>query len=163
MNKNYILMITLISKFLDKIAGWTMVATMILIVGNILLRSIIKQPILGTYEYAGFLTALIIGLSLAYCAVQNGHIAVTFIAEKFPPIIQFVIDAAMNIISFIFLSLASWHTGKYAYSMILSGEVSPTTKTPFYPFIYLVTFGLSMLSLVVLFKLIEFIRRGVKA
>ena len=152
----------MISKFFDKIAGWCMVATMALIVGNILLRSLIKQPILGTYEYVGFLTALIIGLSLAYCAVQNGHIAVTFIAEKFSPGVQYVITVIIDIISFIFLSLATWHTGKYAYSMILSGEVSPTTKMPFYPFIYLVTLGLFMLSLVILFKLIEYIRKGVK-
>jgi TRAP-type C4-dicarboxylate transport system permease small subunit len=162
MKKNYIVMISMISKVFDKIAGWCMVATMALIVGNILLRSLIKQPILGTYEYVGFLTALIIGLSLAYCAVQNGHIAVTFIAEKFSPGVQYVITVIIDIISFIFLSLATWHTGKYAYSMILSGEVSPTTKMPFYPFIYLVTLGLFMLSLVVLFKLIETIRKGVK-
>ncbi|HHT45935.1 MAG TPA: TRAP transporter small permease [Firmicutes bacterium] len=155
-------MISMISKVFDKIAGWCMVATMALIVGNILLRSLIKQPILGTYEYVGFLTALIIGLSLAYCAVQNGHIAVTFIAEKFSPGVQYVITVIIDIISFIFLSLATWHTGKYAYSMILSGEVSPTTKMPFYPFIYLVTLGLFMLSLVILFKLIEYIRKGVK-
>ncbi len=163
MSKNYNVVITMVSKFLDKIAGWIMVATMALIVGNILLRSFLKQPILGTYEYAGFLTALIIGLSLAYCAVQNGHIAVTFIAERFSRGVQYVIDVVIGIISFIFLSLATWHTGKYAYSMVLSGEVAPTTKTPFYPFIYLVAFGLCMLSLVVLFKLIELIRKGVKA
>ena len=162
MKKNYIVMISMISKVFDKIAGWCMVATMALIVGNILLRSLIKQPILGTYEYVGFLTALIIGLSLAYCAVQNGHIAVTFIAEKFSPGVQYVITVIIDIIYFIFLSLAIWHTGKYAYSMILSGEVSPTTKMPFYPFIYLVPLGLFMLSLVILFKLIEYIRKGVK-
>lgn len=163
MKKNYIVMISMISKVFDKIAGWCMVATMALIVGNILLRSLIKQPILGTYEYVGFLTALIIGLSLAYCAVQNGHIAVTFIAEKFSPGVQYVTAIIIDIFSFIFLSLATWHTGKYAYSMILSGEVSPTTKMPFYPFIYLVTLGLFMLSLVVLFKVIERIKKGVKA
>lgn len=163
MKNNYNVLIAMISKLFDKMAGWCMVFTMVLIVGNILLRSLIKKPILGTYEYVGFFTALIIGLSLAYCAVQNGHIAVNFIVDKFTPKTRYVIDILTGILSTSFLCLAAWHTGNYAYSMILSGEVSPTTKTPFYPFIYLVTFGLFLLALVLLCKLIEFIGKGVRA
>lgn len=163
MVKNHMVMLIRISQYLDKTAGWIMVATMALVVCNVLLRSLINKPYLGTYEFVGFFTALIIGLSLSWCAIQNGHIAVTFITEKLPPKVQLVINIVISIIAFIFLGLITWHTGKYAYSMVLSGEVSPTTEIPFYPFIYLVTFGLLMLSLIVLLKLIKIIRKGVKA
>lgn len=151
-----------ISKLFDILAGWGIVAVMALTVSNILLRLLIKSPILGTYEYVGFLTAVAIGFSLAYCAVQNGHIAVSFVLERFSPIIQAGVDVITGFIAFIFLSLSTWHMGKYAYSMIVSGEVSPTTKTIFYPFIYLVAVGLFMLSLVVLIRLAGFMKRGVK-
>ncbi len=155
--------VTKICLFFDKIAAWGTAILMVLVVGNIILRISIKRPILGTYEYVGYLAALVIGLALAYCAIQNSHIEVRFLLERFPPKVQVVIDIVVGFISLIFLILSTWHTGKYAYSMILSGEVSPTTRTPFYPFVFLVAFSLLALSLVVLLKLIENIRKGVRA
>ncbi|MDO9535595.1 MAG: hypothetical protein Q7J85_09780 [Bacillota bacterium] len=65
-------------------------------------------------------------------------------------------------IAFIFLSLSTWHLVLYGKSMASSGEVSLTTKLPFYPFIYLVAFGMSILSLVVLANLISCLGKGVK-
>ncbi|RQD78441.1 MAG: TRAP transporter small permease [Candidatus Syntrophonatronum acetioxidans] len=151
-----------LSKILDTIAGWVMVGAMTLVVLNIFLRNVFKSPILGTYEYVGFLTALMIGLSLAYCAYQNFHIAVGFVVEKLSPRVQAIIDAFMGLVAFVFLLLSTWHLGGYARSMALTGEVSPTTKTPFYPFIYAVAFGLFVLCLVLLARVIESIRKVTK-
>lgn len=151
-----------LSKLLDTAAGWVMVLTMTLVVLNIVLRNIFKSPILGTYEYVGFLTALIIGLSLAYCAYQNFHIAVGFLVDKFSPRTQAVIDGAMGAVAFVFLTLSTWHLGKYARSMALTGEVSPTTRTPFYPFIYAVAFGLFVMCLVLLVRVFESMRKVTK-
>lgn len=155
--------VTKICRFFDAIAAWGAFALMVLVVGNVILRITIKKPILGTYEYVGFLAALVIGLALAYCAIQNSHIAVTFLMERFPLKIQVVAEVIVGLISLGFLVLAAWHTGLYAHSMVLSGEVSPTTKTTFYPFVYLVAFSLLVLALVVLLKIIESIGKGVKA
>lgn len=151
-----------LSKLLDTIAGGVMVGAMTLVVLNIILRNFFKSPILGTYEYVGFLTALMIGLSLAYCAYQNFHIAVGFVVEKFSPRVQALIDAVMGLAAFVFLIFSTWHLGKYAHSMALTGEVSPTTRTPFYPFIYAVAFGLFVLCLVLLVQVIESIRKVTK-
>ncbi len=153
--------VTKLSRLLDKAAGWIMVAVMLLVVSNVLLRTIFGSPILGTYEYVGFLTATFIGLAIAYCALQNFHIAVGFILEKFPPQIQGIVEIFTGTISLLFLALSSWHIADFAGSMIASGEVSPTTRTPFYPFIYVVAFGFLVLCLVVFLKLIESIRKVV--
>ncbi len=151
-----------LSTYLDRAAGWLMASVMFLVVLNVILRTIFKSPILGTYEYVGFITAMFVGLSVAYCALQNFHIAVGFLLEKFPAKVQGIVDVLTGIISFVFLSLATWHIADYAGSMVITGEVSPTTRTPFYPFIYVVAFGFLVLSLVVLLKLIESIRKVVK-
>lgn len=158
----YSIFVTWLSRALDKIAGWIMVAVMFLVVSNVILRVIFKSPILGTYEYVGFLTAMFIGLAIAYCALQNFHIAVGFLLEKFPPKVQGVVEVFTGVVSLVFLALSAWHIADFAGSMIASGEVSPTTRTPFYPVIYVVAFGFLTLCLVVLLKLTESIRKVVK-
>jgi len=154
--------VTKISRWMDAVAGWGAFALMVLVVGNVILRVSIKNPILGTYEYVGFLAALVIGLALAYCGIQNSHIAVTFLLERFPLKVQVVVEVIIGLISLIFLMLAAWHTGIYAHSIAVSGEVSPTTEAIFYPYIYLVAFSLLVLAFVVLLKTIESLGKGVK-
>lgn len=151
--------VTGLSRWLDKLAGASMVLIMLIIVGNVILRALFNRPILGTYEYVSFLTALMIGLSLAYCAVQNGHIAVTFIIEKLPVGFRSVTDSLINLLSFGFWVLAAWHVGKYANSMIATGVVSPTTQIPFFPFVYMVSFGILALCLVIFVKFVESLKR----
>ncbi|UNC93791.1 TRAP transporter small permease [Candidatus Contubernalis alkalaceticus] len=154
--------VTKLSSFLDKIAGLVLVSVMFLVVANVILRELFKSPILGTYEYVGFFTASLIGLAIAYCALKDFHISVGFMLEKLSPGIQQLVEVFIGFISFIFLLFSSWHIMDYAGSMIASGEVSPTTRTPFYPFIYVVAVGFVALCLVVLLKLTESIRKVVK-
>lgn len=146
--------VTRLSQYLDWAAGWALVATMLLVVGNILLR-LFGRPIEGTYEWVGFLTATAIGLALAYCAVQQGHIAVTFLVDKLPPRLQAVIDLITGLLAVAFLVLAFLESVVYGTSMAISGEVALTTQIPFYPFIYLIALGLLVFALVVLVGLLE--------
>lgn len=147
-------------RLLDRLAGLCLVSVMVLIITNILSRSLLKRPILGTYEFAGYLTAAVIGLALAYCAVQNGHIAVTFVADRLPWRTQAFVDTAMNLGAFLFWGLAAWHIGGYANSMVVNGVVSPTTQAPFYYFIYLIALGLLALCLVLLVRTIESVKKA---
>lgn len=157
--KLYENMVKSVSVLFDKIAQIILCALIILVVVNVFLRIFFGTPILGTYEYVGFFASLIIGLSLAYCAFENGNIAVEYFHQKLSPKIQIVIDSIMGFIAFIFFVLATWHMSRFAYSMLLSGEVSASTGTPVFYFVYIVTFGILMLCLVILSKIINTIRQ----
>ncbi len=152
-------MVTGFSRVLDQIAGFCMVGVMALVVFNILLREIFKRPILGTYEYVVFLTVAMIGLALAYCAVQSGHIAVDFVFCRLPLRVQAITGNVINAVALIFWSACAWQTGKYALSMAASGAVSSTVKIPIYPFIYIVAFGLAALCLVLLSAIVESVQK----
>jgi len=141
-----------LSQQFDKIAGLCIAGVMLLVVSNILLRTVFNRPILGTYELVGLLTALGIGLALANCAFQNAHIAVDFVVDHFPLRLQAIVDSSINLISLVFWSLSAWHLGKYASNMTVSGVVSSTAQVPVYPFIYLVATGLSGLCLVLILR-----------
>lgn len=148
-----------ITVLLDRLAGIAMLAAMLLVVTNIILRTTVGKPILGTYEYVGFITAAVIALALAHCGFQNGHLAVGVIMAKFPAKVRLIIDAVVHLISILFLGLFSYHVFDYAGGMIFTGEVSPTTRTPFYPFVYLVAVGLVALCCVLLMRFIKIVAR----
>ena len=53
------------SKALGEIAGWLLFACMLIVTLNVILRKIFNSPLLGTYEWVGILTAVMISLGLA--------------------------------------------------------------------------------------------------
>lgn len=133
---------------------------MALVITNIVLR-FAWRPLLGTYEFVSFLSAVMISFALAHCAVQGGHIAVTLVVDRLPPRAQAIVDIVVNTVSIIFFGLTVWQITLYATDMVVSGEVSPTTKTPFYPFVYGVALGFLALCLVLLVDLSKSISRAV--
>ncbi len=149
-------------KLFDAVAGLCLMAVMLLVTGNILLRAIWKSPILGTYEYVGFLTSMVVGMSIAHCALKNGHIAVGFLLAKFPARIRVSIDALTNAISVVFFAFCVWHMLVYARSFVISGEVGLTTKVPFYPFVYGLAASLALLCLVLSLRAMEMLRQAVR-
>ncbi len=152
-------LITGLSRILDKIAGLCMVSVMLLVVINILLRTLFNRPILGVYEYVVFLTVATIGLSLAHCAIQNSHIAVSFVYDRLPLRMQWLVDVFINTAGLFFWSLCAWQVGIYANNMAASGVVASTSQIPLYPFIYLIAFCLLALGLVLLVKTLESVQR----
>lgn len=160
MNDRFYKFVTTISRLFDRFAAVGLVLLMALVAGNVALRVILGSSILGTYDFVGFLTSIIIGLSLAYCAVQDGHIAISIVMQRFSAKVQKVVDFIVGSVAFVLLVLVSWHIGKHAHTMYLRGEVSLTTMTPHYPFIYVIAAGIGVLCLVVLSKLLNLLLKG---
>lgn len=141
-----------VSGILDKLAGICIFAVMLLIVANIIFRTGLKQPILGTYELVGFLTAMAVAFALAQCAFQNGHIAVSFVMERFSQRIQSIVSVFVHAVSLVFWSAVVCHLARFAHAMQIRGLVSPSAEIPVYPFIYFVALGLLGLCLVLMLK-----------
>ena len=138
-----------LSRILNIFSGIVLTVMMGLVFVNVLFRAVYK-PILGTYEYTGFLAALTISFALAHCAVNKGHIAITLFADRLSPRVQAVLDFIVAILGTALYAVISWQCVKYAINLYQIGEVSPATATPFYPFIIAVAFGLLMLALILL-------------
>ena len=138
-----------ISRKLNILSGFALVLMMGLVFVNVALRAV-WTPILGTYEFTGFLASLTITFALAHCASKKGHIAITIIADRLPLRVQAILDSFVAILGTALYAVISWQSVKYAIHMIKIGEVSPATATPFYPFIFAVAFGLLMLALILL-------------
>lgn len=148
-----------LSQILDKMAGFCIAATMAVVVINIVLRAVLGKPLLGTMDYVNLLTALAIGMGLAYCALQNGQIAVDFIIEKLPCKPQAIIDILTNLTALLFWAVSVWYMADYARTLTFTGLVSATTQIPIYPVVYIIAFGLMALCLVIVLKISDAVRK----
>jgi TRAP-type C4-dicarboxylate transport system permease small subunit len=146
---------------LNLLSGIALVIMMGLVFINVLLRAV-WYPILGTYEYTGFLASVTIALALAHCAVNKGHVAITLFADMLSERVQAILDLIVAILGTLLYAVLTWQCVKYAINIYNSGEVAPTTETPFYPFIFVVAFGLLTLALVLLNDLIKSMIRIIK-
>jgi TRAP-type C4-dicarboxylate transport system permease small subunit len=141
--------------YLNEIAGWAVAAAMLIIVINVVARKVFKSPIMGAFEYASFFITIAISFGLAYCAVTNGHIIITIFAEKLNERTQKVLGVITDTIALAVLVLCTARIVMHAGNLIRKGEVSATTQTPFYIFVYLMAVGFGMLCLVQVVKLAE--------
>jgi TRAP-type C4-dicarboxylate transport system permease small subunit len=132
----------------DWLAGWVVLASMVLVAGNVLMRALLGSPIGGTYELTGFLTALAVSLALAHCAMHGGHTVITLAVDRLPHRVRKLDRVLVRILTATFLALAAWRVFVYAGATWNSGEVAPTTKTPIHPFMYIVAGSLVLYSLV---------------
>jgi TRAP-type C4-dicarboxylate transport system permease small subunit len=137
-----------LSRLLDNIAGWGIVLVMVMVVINIILRRVFNSPILGIYDFVSYITSVIIGFGLAWCALQKAHIAIEFIVDKFSEKSKSVIEVITGFCSVILLLFAGYQMVLDGFKVIKNGEVSATAQIPFYPFIFMVAFGLLVLCLV---------------
>src|SRR5690625_3680400 len=132
-----------ISMLFNNLAALALTIMMVLVVGNVVLR-LIGIPIQATYDFVEFLTALGIGLALAYCAVKDGHISISLFVQKLPERVQKVSDIVIGIISVVLLIFVTYQMAMHAHTMQLRGEIAITTGIPYAPFIYLIAIGFAV-------------------
>lgn len=149
-----------LSRVCDRIAQGAVVAMMVIVVGNIVLR-IFWHPIYGTYDVVMVLGSIVVAFALGYCAVQRGHIAVEIVVARFPQRIRAIIDSITGILSVGIFAIIAWQCWVYGTDMRRLGEVSMSVYIPLHPFIYGVSFGCAVLCAVVLIDLIKALAKSV--
>lgn len=151
-----------LAHLLDEIAKLVLLGVMLLIIANIFMRALFQNPITGSYDLVSLFIGIVVVLALANCAVEKGHVAIDFLADRFPDKIQKFIVVTMNVISFIFIGLFAYHVAQYAHIAAIAGDESFTLKIPHYPFIYIISLGYLLLSLVILTDLCNLIKDVLK-
>ena len=150
------------AKILSVAAAFALIACMLLVTANVVLRTVLGRPILGTLEWVGFLTAIAIALGLAGCAAAGSHIAIDFVVEKLRPGARRIIAGAATLVSAGFIGALTWFIFIYADKLARSGEVSPTTQVPFYLFVYVVGAGFLALLFVLAVSFVKVLRGAEK-
>jgi len=138
----------------DLLAGVCFFALMILVLANIIMRNVFGQPITGTFEMVGLLTATGLGLALAHCEMNDGNIAMSIVTDKLPKKMQGVIDIVIYLIALSFWAVVVWQIFGYANSSLANGRVTSTASIPLYPFILILGINVACLCVALVFKLV---------
>jgi TRAP-type C4-dicarboxylate transport system permease small subunit len=153
--------VRLVSQWCDRIAQGAVVAMMLLVSANILLR-VFGKPFIGTYDWVGLIGTILIAFALGYCGIQRGHVRVEFILARFPQRVQAVVDSITGILSLGLFALAAWQSMVMGTEMWRKGDVSMTIQMPFHPFVYTIAFGCALLWLIILIDTIKSMAKAVK-
>jgi TRAP-type C4-dicarboxylate transport system permease small subunit len=149
------------TKFCDRIAQAAVVVMLLLIVVDVLGRKLWK-PVYGSYDYVSFINAILVSFSISYCALKKGHTHVEAVVEHFSERVQGIIGGITSILGLGIFLLVTWQCIVLANDMRRAGEVSMTALVPFYPYIYGIAFGCSLLCLVIFADLIQSAVKAVK-
>lgn len=142
--------VSALSKILLVLGCVMLVGMTALACANMFMRGAMNDPIQGTYEMMGFCGALVCAFALAPTQVRKGHIALTMLQGKFPPMVERGFDALSHLCCTVFFGLCAWRTTKYAMDLIEFGELSQDLLIPFHPFVLCVAFGVGVLTLALL-------------
>lgn len=147
-----------ISEKLDWGARALFLVIVVLVVGNVIMR-FFGRPLHGAYEVVGLLMSSAIGFAIAYCAAQEGHVAVTLVVERLPVRLQFFLDILVNLFVFLFLVLTVRMLLLYGNRLFIGDYVSMTRKIPLFYFAYIIAFGFAGYAMVLLGNLVETIKK----
>ena len=145
-----------IGKFLNVIAGISLIFLMLLTIIDVILRTkIFKSPVVGTYELVAFAGAVVIGFSMPLTSFVRQHIFVDFFILKFSQKVRNLFNIATRCLVMALFLLVGWNMFKYARDLQKSGEVSLTLQMPFYPVAYGVGVSCFILCLVFVCDIIK--------
>lgn len=133
------------------IAGVILICSMLLIVINGFVR-IFTVPFGATVEVVSWCAAIVTVFSLGATQISKGHVSIDIITNKFPKIVQRVLDIIFTIIAIAFFSLVSYQM--YLYGMSLKGTLSSTLRIEYWPLLIVVAFGFISLITTLLINLL---------
>ena len=136
--------LVLVMRFVSGIAVMVM---LFLTCADIVLR-FFRMPIRGVYDLVSFLGAIVVSFAIANTSMENGHVAVSFVVDKFPKRLQAGFRAVVNFLGLGLFAAISWQSFLYATDLRSSGEISPTIPLPYYPVVYGISFATGVVCLV---------------
>ena len=150
-------------KFIDYFSWITLFAMMAITITDVFLRKFTNTSILGTVELTEFMMVIVVFCSIAQCEVDDGHIRVELIMDKFGPRFRAYADIFTQTLCSVLFALMSLSIYHHAINMQSSGEVTMDLGLPMYPFVYIALFGCIVMTLVLLSKTISIILKAIKS
>jgi TRAP-type C4-dicarboxylate transport system permease small subunit len=123
-------------------------------------RKLFNSPILGSYEIIELLMAISIGLGIAYCGMQKGHINIDLVIMHFSKKANAILGIVTGFIAFVVIGIATWQTIIYITKRISTNAVTTVLYIPIYPFIAVVALGLALYCIVLFIHWLEFIHQA---
>lgn len=113
-----------VSAFGGILSGVMMCVGLLLIVSEILLRSVFSKTLYVTEEYAGYLMAMLTFCALGYTLRERGHIRMTFLHKVVLGRPRVYLDMACFVVGFGFCVILTYFTFIFFWDSVVTGSRS---------------------------------------
>ena len=139
--------ISILNKGLACVAGISLVAMVLVTVGEMVLR-MFGKPMAGTVETIGWLAATTTAFALGYTQIHQGHVSIDLFTSRLGPRLQVMVSMLVYLASTVLFVIVTWNVFRHAGVLRETGSLSETMKIIVYPWVYLVSLGCAGLTLV---------------
>jgi TRAP-type C4-dicarboxylate transport system permease small subunit len=123
-------------------------------------RYLFNRPILVAYELTtNYLMVAVVFLAMPFAYRQGANIRVTFLADRLGRRVRLVVDHLVQVVSIAYCGTLVYATAAQARHVRLTGTTFATVDLPLWPAHVLVSLGLGVTTLWLLWDLRE-VRRG---
>ncbi|NLD36222.1 MAG: TRAP transporter small permease [Desulfatiglans sp.] len=154
--------VNFISRFLNWIAGISVIAIMVIVCINVIGRSVFGAPLKGTVDILSQMGVLVIACAIAYTQVVKGHIRITILLDRLPGSVGLIIKALMDIMGVILFFIITWQSILYTKGVYEIGELTEVLRMPVLPFAAIVSLGCLALTLVLVTDILRMLSGGEK-
>jgi TRAP-type C4-dicarboxylate transport system permease small subunit len=151
----------LVSKWIVWVGGAGVIIMLALTVVDIIGVKIFNTPVPGSIEIVAFLGVVITAFGMAFTQAEHGNIQVEFFVTRLPERIRAACGVFTSLMGITLFAILAWQSVKYGISLQQSGEVSMTSRIPFYPFVYAIAFCCIPVCFVLLVEMMKYIMKVV--
>lgn len=144
---------------LVSLAAVCLISMLLLIIGNAFFREFFI-PFKGTSEVVAWLSALTAILSVGYAQEQAAHINFDMLKEVMSSSLEKWNIVIINILSISFFSILFYYFVTYTLHLREKQALSETLAVPYYPLIFIASFGFLGLILTIVVQLIDKVRES---
>ncbi|MBN1189677.1 MAG: TRAP transporter small permease [Dehalococcoidales bacterium] len=148
-------LLSAISHRLSNVGQVTLVAMVLLITADVILRRLFNSPLPWSLELVEIMLVLVVFFSVAYCGSRQGHVSIDVLVSRFPQRLQSVIDIIVNVLGFLVFATMCWGSITSAIHTMHVNRITGLLPIPVFPFVLAVALGSCLLALVVLVQLLK--------
>lgn len=144
--------VTPVSRVLNDVSIVVLAGVMFLVVADVLMRRLFNSPIFGSHDVRAVGFALVVFLPMGWCTLMDRHVELTVVVHRLPKKLRQYIAACVDFLTTAILSVTSWQLMKHGIRLQTMNGETPVVGIPYYPFVYLATLGMAMMTLVFFIK-----------
>jgi len=153
----YFRIVDVLSELGRYISMAAIVAIMVLVTSDVLMRNTLGTSVAGTLEVAEFLQGAAVFLGLAATLRSGSHIAADLLVDRLSKRTQAVVDLCTNILSLAIFALMTYALVVAATGPGASDEISDMLGIPIQPFKLLAAFGVGLMCLEIVRLIARFV------
>ncbi|MGI6072265.1 MAG: TRAP transporter small permease [Lachnospiraceae bacterium] len=143
-----------VGNFICYIGMIVIAASMLWTVVDVLMRVLLKKPIVGSNEFIELGLLAIVMTGIVYTQIQRGHIKILVLIRKFYRIPKLLMVAFGDLICAAMSAILAWSLFKYGRKTFMAGDSSMIIELPYYIFAYAYFVCMVVFTLVLIYEAI---------